>query len=263
MKAFRIISVALMAVLMAAGFIACSKMENEEPQKRLAKITMNEGSSVLLTYNFKYDDKGLLKNATLEIGFNSGTSPITQIESYDYVWNGHSIDVTATSSINGTVEEQYEYTYRLSDEGLISSKNYSNSTGHSFSFGYDSSNRLTRYDDLMISWDNDKLTSIETDNEEYWYHKLFTFGTNPAAKGHSPLVTFSVTGEALILTHPELAGLKTSQIPLTEVTLPNELNMLKNFEYELDEDGYISKIEEITTQPGTEPWSFVYTIVWE
>lgn len=262
MKVFRIISAALIAVIMAAGFIACSKMENEEPQKRLAKITISEGSSFLLTYNFKYDDKGLLKNSTLETVFNSGTSPITQIESYDYVWNSQSIDVMATSSINGIVEEQYEYTYRLS-EGLISSKNYSNSTGHSFSFGYDSSNRLTRFDDLMISWDDDKLTSIETDDEEYWYHKLFTFGTNPAAKGYSPLVTFSVTGEALILTHPELAGLKTSQIPLTEITLPNELNILKNFEYELDEDGYISKIEEITTQPGTEPWSFVYTIVWE
>lgn len=262
MKAFRIISVALAAVLMAACFAACSKMENNESQKRLAKITINDSSFYHLCYTFKYDDKGLLKNATLETVLNNESSSTTLIESYDYVWNSQSIDIMATSSINGIIEEQYEYTYNLS-EGLIRSKNYSNSTGHNISFGYDSSNRLIRFNDLMISWDDDKLTSIETDDDEYWYHTLFTYGTTPAANGYSPLVTFSVTGEALILTHPELAGLKTNKIPLTEITLPNELNLQKNFEYEFDKDGYISKVIEITTQPESEPWSIEYTIEWE
>ena len=59
------------------------------------------------------------------------------------------------------------------------------------------------------------------------------------------------------------AGLKTNKIPLTEITLPNELNQQKNFEYEFDKDGYTSKINEITTQAEGESWSTEYTIVWE
>ena len=262
MKAFRIISLALAAVLMAACFTACSKMENDGTHKRLAKLTINDDSFFHLCYTFKYDDKGLLKNSTLETIIYGESNPTTLIESYDYVWNSQSIDVTATSNNNGIIEERYEYTYNLS-EGLIRSKNYSDGTGHNFSFGYDSSNRLIQFDDQMISWDNDKLTSIKVDDEVYWYHKLFTYGTTPAANGYSPLATFSVTGEALILTHPELAGLKTNKIPLTEITLPNELNQQKNFEYEFDKDGYISKINEIITQAEGESWSTEYTIVWE
>jgi hypothetical protein len=55
----------------------------------------------------------------------------------------------------------------------------------------------------------------------------------------------------------------TNKIPITEITLPNELNQQKNIEYEFDKDGYISKINEITTQAEGESWSTEYTIVWE
>ncbi len=58
MKAFRIISVALMAFLMAASFTACSKMENDKTQKRLTKIAFND-SYLDFSYTFKYDNKGL------------------------------------------------------------------------------------------------------------------------------------------------------------------------------------------------------------
>ena len=95
----------------------------------------------------------------------------------------------------------------------------------------------------MISWEGDKLTSIEADDE--------------------PLALLSVTGDALILAHPELAGLMTNKIPITEITLPNELNQQTKFEYEIDKDGYISKAIEIRTQMEDELWSTGYIAVWE
>lgn len=261
MKAFRIISVALMAVLMAASFGACSKMENDEPQKRLAKIILTD-DSFDIHYTFRYDDKGLLKNATLETVNDKENNPITFMHTYNYVWNSQSIDVEDITSYNGNILEQNEYTYHLS-EGLIRSKNYSDGSGHDFSFGYDSVNRLIRFDDQMITWDNDELTSITVDDEVFWYNKLYTYGTFTPAKGYSPLVAFGITGEALILTRPELAGLMTSKTPVTEIVLPNESNQQRRFEYEIDKDGYISKINEITTQERGESWTTVYTLVWE
>ena len=261
MKAFKIISVAMMALLMAAGFTACSKMENDEPQKRLAKFAFGD-DSFSHSITFKYDDKGLLKNAILETVFYGESNTSTYIDSYNYVWNSQSIDVAFTSSNDGIILDQNEYTYHLS-EGLIRSKNYSDDSGHSFSFRYDSSNRLIRYDNLMIAWDDDKLTSLEVDDKEYWYAKSFTYGTAPAVKGYSPLALLNVTGEALILAHPELAGLMTNKIPITEITLPNELNQQTRFEYEIDKDGYISKAIEIWTQMEDELWSTGYITVWE
>ena len=142
MKTFRIIRVALMAVLMAASLGACSKMENDEPQKRLAKFAFGD-DSFSHSITFKYDDKGLLKNAMLETVFYGESNTSTYIDSYNYVWNSQSVDVSFTSSNEGVVLEQYEYTYNLS-EGLIRSKTFSDDSGHSFSFRYDSSNRLIR-----------------------------------------------------------------------------------------------------------------------
>lgn len=181
-----------MAVLMAASLGACSKMENEEPQKRLTKIAFKD-PSFYFSYTFKYNDKGLLKNATLETVYYNESKSTTFIDSHDYVWNSQSVDVMVTSSNEGVILEQYEYTYNLS-EGLIRSKTFSDDSGHSFSFRYDSSNRLIRYDNLMIAWDDDKLTSLEVDDKEYWYAKSYTYETSPQIKGYSPFVQFSVTG---------------------------------------------------------------------
>ena len=36
-----------------------------------------------------------------------------------------------------------------------------------------------------------------------------------------------------------------------------------NYEYEIDKDGYISKVIEIAIQAGVELWSTEYTIEWE
>ena len=262
MKTFRIIRVALMAVLLAASFGACSKMENDEPQKRLVKIAYNDPSILDFCLTFKYDNKGLLKSSTLETVFFYESTSSTLIETYDYEWNSQSIDVMVTSSDDGIIVEQYEYTYHLS-EGLIHSKTYSDGNGYEFSLGYDSSNRLTLYDDQMIAWDNDKLTSINVDQPEYWYTKSYTYGNTPQIKGYSPLLLLSITGESLILSHPEIAGLMTNKIPETEITLPNESNKLTRYEYEIDKDGYISKVIEIATQAGVELWSTEYTIEWE
>lgn len=262
MKTFRIIRMALVAVLIVASFGACSKMENDEPQKRLVKIAFYDPSSLDFCYTFKYDDKGFLKSATLETVSYFESNPSTFVETYYYKWNGQSIDVEVTSSNDGIIVEQYEYIYHLS-EGFIHSKTFSGSDGYSISLGYDSSNRLTRYDDQMIAWDNDKLISINVNDPEYWYTKSYTYETTPQVKGYSPLLPFSVTGEALILTHPELAGLMTNKIPATEITLPNKSNQQTRYEYEIDKDGYISKVIEIAIQEGVELWTTEYTIEWE
>ena len=55
----------------------------------------------------------------------------------------------------------------------------------------------------------------------------------------------------------------TNKIPETEITLPNASNKMTRYEYEIDKDGYISKVIEIATQAGVELWSTEYTIEWE
>ena len=64
----------------------------------------------------------------------------------------------------------------------------------------------------------------------------------------------------LFLAHPELLGLRTTQLPASVTyTYDNESPETTSFSYELDKQGYISKIT--IKEEDFEPYT--YTLTWE
>ena len=118
MKTFRMIGMALMAVLMCVNFTSCS--EDDDPTgvknengidvggKKLVKIVdKSEDGYYSETYTFSYDDKGRLVFATVMEEEGNYSS----IESFDFIWGGDVIKVISTypSSNSTSMLSQFLY----------------------------------------------------------------------------------------------------------------------------------------------------------
>ena len=123
MKTFRMVGIALMAVLMCVGFSSCSEEEISNPNgKKVVKITYStENNSNSQAIEFNYDNKGRLIEAVASQSFNNQTEDY----SVQYIWGDDVIETTEG------------YIYTLSD-GLIQSD------GDDY-YTYDQSGRLVEY----------------------------------------------------------------------------------------------------------------------
>ncbi len=246
MKTFRLVSVALFAALMCANFASCSKDDdgantdgggndeggNQEvtvSEKKLVKMVSNEE-----TYTFSYDNEGRLCSAT-EIDIYSNT---TDKYEYQFIWGDDTI----------MVKEKYDnewssYTLTLKN-GLVRSSEYGNATIY-----YNSSNRFIRSeevtDEINIDaiWDKDKFVSVERyfRNDSFTEYKAsLTYGET-CKKGYFPLIPEMIDFDCniLFMAHPEIAGMRTNQLPNTYSPDDEEISLT----YEYDKEGYISKIK--------------------
>ena len=262
MKTFRLISAALLAVLMCANFVSCSKGDdgantdvgggeeggNEEvivSEKKLVKMVSNEE-----TYTFSYDNEGRLSSAT-EIDDDGDKY------SYKFVWGDDAVVVkyeyaTASGYNNG---KTYTETYTLKD-GLVQDWMSDN---HSGIYSYNSSNRLIKAEfthhlgyTVNAVWDKDKLVSVDTSDTDAI---LLTYGET-CKKGYFPLISDIIElGDVLFMAHPEIAGMRTNQLPNTYSPYEEEISMT----YEYDKEGYISKIK-MKNEDGD---SDTYTLTWK
>ena len=264
MKTFRMIGMALFAVLMCVNFASCSSSDDdptEEPEeggvvvsgKKIAKIVgTSEESPYSETYTFSYDDKGRLIEAA-EIEEEEGYDKDT--ETYTFTWGDDAIKVIEKGS---GYTDSYTLTLR---NGLIQN----NENGDVFT--YNSSNRLIKctsnYKDETFSaiWDGDKLVSISEYNDE----ATLTYGTS-CKKGYFPFFATMLTNDgdaALFMAHPEIAGMRSNQLPTsvtwTEQGYGGTGSSTSNLTYEFDKEGYISKLKSKDSDGST--WTYILT--WE
>ena len=237
MKALRLVGVALLAVVMCVNFASCSEDDSLSKEKigvlknekRLVKMVETwEGESDLV-WTFNYDNNGRLLKATL------GKS-----ETYDITWEDNKIMCK--------VNNDYMRTLTLID-GLVQEVAPYNAI-HT----YNSANRLIDVEDIdgygiTAMWEKDKLVSFsgyevrrtkKSDN-------TLTYETS-CKKGYSPYIALLMRdmGQCvgLFMAHPELAGIRTTQLPASRTFTDNKSNdsFTETYTYEFDKDGYISKI---------------------
>lgn len=256
MKTFRLIGMALLAVVMCLNFTSCSDDDNEEPernddgivtnQKRLVRIYNNDAGECI--HDCIYDSKGRLStmfyyNNTFNYTWGDGT--ITEIFEYN---NGRD-QKTTTFSINR-------------NNNLIRSLHEQNKNA---TFSYNSSNQLIELKDLYstrrtFTWEKDRIVKVvenykDNDNItiEYTY-------SGKSCKGYFPLydifIRDGVSG-GIIYAHPELIGLRCTQLPDQRINRSGNYESIDKYTYTFDKDGYI---ESFTIENR---YLNVYTFTWE
>ena len=262
MKTFRFIGMALFAILMCVNFASCSSSDDDPTEekeegevvvsgKKLVKIVgTSKDSSDSETYTFKYDNKGRLIEATES--YQEGSYKDT--DTYQFIWGDDAIKVI----INPT----YNYTLTLNN-GLVQNSNLDDENGV---FTYNNSNRFikysskSKYDTCSAIWDGDKLVSISNyDNEA-----TLTYSSS-CKKGYFPFIATMITYDAdaiLFMAHPEIAGMRTNQLPTSITWTDNYGSETSTFTYEFDKEGYISKIVGEETFDGSTE-TYTYTLTWQ
>ena len=265
MKTLRMIGMALSAVLMCANLTSCGSDEENEPKedggivvggKKVTKLvaTYDDGFE---NYTFSYDNKDRLIEAerSEEYGINKYTYQ------YQFIWGDGAIKVRRCESGSSSCSN---YTLNL-ENGLVQTEDY----GHrAATYTYNSSNRLVNFSDgndwiISAIWDGDKLVSTSEPDDWEGCDAIITYEKS-CKKGYFPLMATMMdisNCQILFIVHPELAGIRTSQLP-AKITWDYKHfeSETSTFSYEFDKDGYVTKIIEQNidgTIHGT------YTLSWE
>lgn len=261
MKAFRLIGMALLAV--CANFMACSS-DNDEitkdddgvitNQKKLVEMKMTTNSETV-TSELSYDTKGRLVSITHTEKYGSNTDR----DIANITWGENSV----TESENGE-----SLTYSLTD-GLI--RTGSESDGRDYSFAYNSSKQLTTYqysdeydsNSRTLTWENGKVTKMTYEDDE----PSNIIYSNQTCKGYFPLMVLMVEDDfKVILAHPELIGMRYTQLPSQITDKSDNREYKEEYTYKLDKDGYVESctIKETSIRNGnTETYTTNYTFKWE
>ena len=264
MKTFRFIGMALFAFLMCVNLTSCSGGDDdptEEPEeggvvvsgKKLTKIVgTSENRSYSETYTFSYDSKGRLIEAK-EIEEENGYK---DTETYQFTWGDDAIKVICTySEYTGT--DTYTITLK---NGLVQSCADEYRTEI---FTYNNANRFVKgedeYETTTAIWDGDKLVSISDSESD----ATLAYGTS-CKKGYFPFVATMIEDgcEILHMAHPEIAGMRTNQLPTKITWNDNYGSETSTFAYEFDKEGYISKIVGEETFDGSTE-TYTYTLTWQ
>ena len=270
MKTFRLVGMALFAVLMCVNFASCSSSDDDPTEekeggvvvsgKKLAKIVgTSENSSETIT--FSYDNKGrLIKSVVTE-----EHDIYRDNRTHSFIWGDDAIKETVNSSYsyNGQSpnNSSYSNTYTLKN-GLVQSD-------ESHTYSYNNSKKLvqvkTDYYTTTAIWDGDKLVSISEDDGSESEATL-TYGKS-CKKGYFPFAANMIDDCALYIAHPEIAGGRTTQLP-TGITWTyrgyggTEIET-STLEYEFDKEGYITKITGKETDSDGATSTYTYTLTWE
>lgn len=130
-------------------------------------------------------------------------------------------------------------------------------------FLYNIEDRLTQisaYTDTEVTWEGDKLISYVG---PYDFFPTYTYDNITCKKGYHPLLGLT----DFAYTNPELAGMKTNQLPVSCTNVFNgthpEYNYTVTYEYEFNTEGYISKITEKRARGVEGDSTCSYTLTWE
>lgn len=261
MKTFRVIGMAMLAVLLCVVNSSCSKEDDlggnggvTSGSKKLTKIVQTYESGDSEEVIFSYDDKGRLISCYDENG-----------NIHQYSWSDNTItrtkgdDVRTYSYVDGLIrQEQREY-YTL-DYAYNSSKQIIALNGFN-----KYSNKVDQKDTYF--WENGKITKIIYEEPDRKRTSLVTYGSK-TCKGHNPYMTLlmSLSNTQLFWVHPELIGVTYNQLPTT-IKFDN---VIRNVSYVFDKDGYVvgcsieqKETEEYDGNHQESSYTYTYTFTWE
>lgn len=272
MKTFRLIGMAIWAMVMCVNFTACSsdtsELESDENgittnQKRLVELRMTDDDGCLEITKYSYDSKGKLLSAN----YGESDNYYDDNNIYTFTWGADRIIETRGRSAT---------TYTL-EGGLIKSL-----SGERGTFSYNANKQLTKYQDVSDDysyiqsyiWDGEKLTKIvktETSKyDQYPDEDVYELSySGKTCKGYLPIMVWKVEdGYRLWEAHPELIGMRCTQ-------LPDEMHIKDNhyqydesiqYAYTFDKDGYVESCTKVTIYKDAYNTSInttIYTFKWE
>ncbi len=282
MKTFRLIGMALLAVVMSVNFTSCS--DDDEPsknddgvitnQKQLVELRMTDedGESVITEYS--YDSNGKLVSATNTEQYDGSTHTST----YTVTWgankiiesrNGEAITytlenglITHTSDSDGGDLDNADFTYNANKQ-LIKLINL-----HEVSDDY--SYTITQ----SYTWQGEKLTKLiltDTENNSQYNDENINelSYSGKTCKGYLPIMVWTVDDlHPLLEAHPELSGMRCNQLP-DKVYSKDEYNEeTAQYTYTFDKEGYLESCTEVSTYKRldineTRTETIIYTFKWE
>lgn len=259
MKTFRLIGMALLAVVMCLNFTSCSDDDNEEPernddgivtnQKRLVRISSEAGDIT----EFIYDSKGRVST----IFDNDYT--------FNYTWGDGVITETPK---NGRDEDFTTYSLNKNSNLIRSSRRQSSHT--TVTYTYNSSNQLLEIkDEYSIThtyiWEKDKIVKVietERNNDDAIYEYIYS---GKKCKGYLPLYEIFISngvGPHITYTHPELIGLRCTQLPDQMISRHGNYGYEEKYAYTFDKDGYLESCTITGENYGSDGYT-VLTFTWE
>jgi len=282
MKTFRLIGMALLAVVMSINFTSCSDDDEEAiknddgiitNQKKLMEIKETSDDGYISIYTFSYDNQSRLTSIVDNEDGHSDNNII------NFTWGNNTIIATKRGDARRT--------YTLSDN-LV--RKQQNNEGASKAFTYNSSNQLIKVDETderhsgddcsyTYTWDNGKMTKhiYKENNSEKSYVYEYTYN-GKTCKGWFPNMEDegwdALDDDYIFFAHPELVGMRTNQLPEqifskdTEIyeyydeyfkeTCKSEYTYedTVKFEYKLDKDGYVESCTVTYTYVNTTKQSF-------
>ena len=234
---------ASLAIAASLSLTSCSKNENPKSgdffnEKKLTKITVDDSSIA-----FTYDKNSRLIKAERNDGYKQTVK-----------WENNVVKTTDNVD--------YIYSLRLSN-GLVQSLYYDDE--EDCKAIYNLSNRIFKWESDEIQtkfiWDGDKLTFATYQEYGTSYQDALTYGKS-CKKGYFPLFHLILEFESelyLLYAHPELFGLRTTQLPVSHTcTYGYNLSYTETYSYEFDKEGYITKITQ--TEDGNVN---TFTLLWE
>lgn len=250
---------ALIAILVSVNFASCSSDDDEEDNggggtvvsgKLLSSITKKNGYSTY-TSVFTYNADKQLTSATS--GYDG--------ERINATWSNNSIIVETVASWK---EEPTTFSLK---NGIITSTSQKGS--QTVNLTYDS-NRLTKINGCTWSWANGNINkfSYQDGGEALTY--TCTYYTDKENK--HPVVDINALklyyvsgmewGDLLLKAHPNLLGATNKN--LLKSVKKDDGRMNRNFTYELDSEGYPTKITEELDEDGNGNFeTTTYTLTWE
>lgn len=267
MKTFRLIGMALLAVVMCANFTSCS--DDEEPaknddgvitnQKKLVELRMTDEDGESIITEYSYGSNGKLISATHTEQYDGSTHTHTNT----FTWGANKvIEICPGEAITYTLEN-----------GLITHISYSDG-GHLFNidFTYNANNQLVKLqsdeeDYQSYTWQGEKLTKVAWSFSDENIYELSYSGKT--CKGYLPIMVWSLDDSLPLLeAHPELAGMKCNQLP-DKIYSKDEIDeTTAQYTYTFDKDGYLESCTEVSTYKRldnneTRTATTIYTFTWE
>ena len=256
MKQFKFLAMALLAMVMSVGFVACSSDDDDDNNgggsvtsgKKLMSITEGDENETFYTITFDYNSNGQLIKA------GETDNPYISLD-----WTSNSIILkdNEESSVNITLKDNKVKAANSSDHSSDTSFKYSGNSLPNF-IEYESK-ESAEYNH-KITWENGNITKTE-DGEgninvaTYYEDKVNKHPTIDITALNLDDAIPAEYGELLYLAHPSLFGSYNKNL-LKSVTSKGET---VNYSYELDKDGYPTKITE-TVDNHT---NTIYTLTWK
>lgn len=266
MKTFRILGMALFAILLCVNLVACGGSDEPEVddesgvvtnEKKLVEMSIVWSGDESVTNTFTYDNNNRLISAKHTEFYNGKSHTNTK----KYTWGSGII-------IGNNIS------YNLIDNLIKSTDSENSGDLCNATFTYNSSKQLITCKDVQdygtyittLFWEGNKIIKSTFDNESSIYTTAISY-TNKTCKGYNPIVIYFIDDlKHLLFAHPELVGMRTNQLPSKAYAKWGDEEETTEFSYTFTNDGYIESctVKETEVYDGeiyTE--TTIYTFKWQ